>query len=138
MILSCYHVDAFASAVFHGNPAAVCPMEAWLPDATPQSLAVENNLSETAFVIPRDDDFDCAGLRLRPKLTFAATLAAAFVLFTGRGVNGNSIRFHSRSGWVMVADGAIYSRWIFLRDPPRRAARLRLWFTAWARVPLKF
>ena len=46
-----YQVDAFASQVFAGNPAAVCPLEAWLPDALMQAIALENNLSETAFVV---------------------------------------------------------------------------------------
>jgi len=48
-----YQVDAFASQVFTGNPAAVCPLEAWLPDTLMQAIALENNLSETAFVVKR-------------------------------------------------------------------------------------
>ncbi|MCB0025178.1 MAG: PhzF family phenazine biosynthesis protein, partial [Caldilinea sp.] len=47
-----YQVDAFARRVFEGNPAAVCPLESWLPDATLQAIAMENNLSETAFFVP--------------------------------------------------------------------------------------
>src|SRR5260221_1942122 len=50
--LPIYQVDAFSNAVFGGNPAAVCPLEAWLPDATLQAIAAENNLSETAFLVP--------------------------------------------------------------------------------------
>ena len=105
MILPCYHVDAFASAVFHGNPAAVCPLEAWLPDATLQSIAAENNLSETAFLVTRGSDYDLRWFtpKIEVDLCGHATLAAAFVLFTERGVNPNSIRFHSRSGLLTVA-----------------------------------
>ncbi len=47
-----YQIDAFTQSVFSGNPAAVCPTDAWLDDALMQSLAAENNLSETAFVVP--------------------------------------------------------------------------------------
>lgn len=49
-------VDAFASDVFGGNPAAVMPLSAWLPDDTLQSIAAENNLSETAFIVPAEGD----------------------------------------------------------------------------------
>ncbi len=105
MILPCYHVDAFANAVFQGNPAAVCPLEAWLPDGTLQCIAAENNLSETAFLVARGSDFDLRWFTptIEVDLCGHATLAAAFVLFTERGVNVNSIRFHSRSGWLTVA-----------------------------------
>ena len=58
MKIPCYQVDAFTSEVFHGNPAAICPLNVWLPDATLQNIAAENNLSETAFVVPRGEEFD--------------------------------------------------------------------------------
>ena len=53
-----FRVDAFARAVFRGNPAGVCPLAAWLPDATLQSIAAENHLPETALLVARGDDFD--------------------------------------------------------------------------------
>jgi predicted PhzF superfamily epimerase YddE/YHI9 len=54
-----YQIDAFASRVFAGNPAAVCPLEAWLPDDVLQGIAAENNLAETAYLLARDDgDYD--------------------------------------------------------------------------------
>ena len=46
-----YQVDAFAASVFSGNPAAICPLEAWLPDEQMQAIAAENNLAETAFFV---------------------------------------------------------------------------------------
>ncbi len=49
MELKLYQIDAFTSDVFSGNPAAVCPLDSWLPDETMQAIALENNLSETAF-----------------------------------------------------------------------------------------
>ena len=53
-----YQVDAFASRVFAGNPAAVCPLDKWLPDEVMQAIALENNLSETAFFVKNGDGFD--------------------------------------------------------------------------------
>lgn len=52
MKLDVYQIDAFANKAFEGNPAAICPLKEWLPDETMQSLAAENNLSETAFFVP--------------------------------------------------------------------------------------
>lgn len=52
-----YKVDAFTSRVFGGNPAAICPLEEWLPDELMQQLAAENNLSETAFFVKEEDGY---------------------------------------------------------------------------------
>jgi len=105
MKIPCYHIDAFASAAFRGNPAAVCPLSAWLPDATLQNIAAENNLSETAFIVPRGDDYDLRWFTptIEVDLCGHATLAAACVLFIERGSNADSIRFHSRSGVLTVS-----------------------------------
>jgi len=98
-----YQVDAFTSEVFHGNPAAVCPLEDWLPDEVLQAIAAENNLSETAFFIPQSDAWS---LRWFTPLTEVdlcghATLAAAFVLFQ-RYPERAALNFHSRSGVLTV------------------------------------
>ena len=53
MELSLYQIDAFASKLFEGNPAAVCPLDQWLSDEVMQNIATENNLSETAFFVPQ-------------------------------------------------------------------------------------
>jgi len=102
MRLPIHQVDAFASEVFRGNPAAVCPLERWLPDATMQSIALENNLSETAFVVREGD-----GFRIRwftpvneVPLCGHATLATAFVLFELHG--GEHLAFQSQSGPLSV------------------------------------
>ena len=55
MELPIYQVDAFATAVFKGNPAAIIPLQGWLDDTTLQAIAMENNLSETAYLVARDD-----------------------------------------------------------------------------------
>jgi PhzF family phenazine biosynthesis protein len=62
MKLQIFKADAFTDKVFSGNPAAVCPLENWLPDEIMQKIAAENNLSETAFYVPEENDFQCAGL----------------------------------------------------------------------------
>ena len=54
MKIDLFQVDAFASVPFKGNPAAVCPMDKWLDDKLLQSIALENNLSETAFFVPSE------------------------------------------------------------------------------------
>ena len=83
MRIPLYQIDAFADGPFTGNPAAVCPLEAWLPADVMQAIAAENNLSETAFFVPEGE-----GYRLRwftpateVDLCGHATLASAFVVF---------------------------------------------------------
>jgi PhzF family phenazine biosynthesis protein len=96
-----YQVDAFASSVFRGNPAAICPLKSWLPDATLQAIAAENNLPETAFFVREGD-----GYRLRwftptveVELCGHATLASAHVLWE-EGVlpSAQTARFATKSG----------------------------------------
>ena len=58
MKLKMFQVDAFANHVFEGNPAAVCPLEAWLDDSLLQAIAEENNLSETAFFVPMGNAYE--------------------------------------------------------------------------------
>ncbi|MCA1799059.1 MAG: PhzF family phenazine biosynthesis protein [Xanthomonadaceae bacterium] len=104
MELIIYQVDAFSSRPFAGNPAAVCPVEEWPADHLLQSIAAENNLSETAFIGPDDD-----GLMIRwftptaeVDLCGHATLAAASVLFSRDAVEGPVVAFASRSGTLSV------------------------------------
>ncbi|MHB8845426.1 MAG: PhzF family phenazine biosynthesis protein [Nitrospirota bacterium] len=99
-----YQVDAFARRVFEGNPAAVCPLDAWLKEETLQAIAGENNLSETAFFVPRG-----AGFHLRwftpvaeVDLCGHATLASAHVLFEILGYRKKVIEFETRSGKLIV------------------------------------
>jgi len=102
-----YQVDAFSDAVFGGNPAAVCPLTDWLPDAQLQAIAAENNLSETAFFRPEGD-----GYRLRwftpateVDLCGHATLATAHVLKSLLAPDADAYRFHTRSGLLTVNCG---------------------------------
>ncbi|MGC8490416.1 MAG: PhzF family phenazine biosynthesis protein, partial [Syntrophobacteraceae bacterium] len=98
MKIPIYQVDAFTSGVFSGNPAAVCPLDQWLPDSTLQAIAAENNLSETAFVVPRDGEFELRWFTplVEVALCGHATLAAAFVLFELRGWAGKVVTFQTR------------------------------------------
>lgn len=105
MILPLYQIDAFASERFRGNPAAVCPLDAWLPDELMQSIAMENNLSETAFCVRKDNGWELRWFTPTTEVDLCghATLAAAFVLFTTGRVAGEQVLFHSRSGPLRVA-----------------------------------
>ncbi len=100
-----YQIDAFASQRFKGNPAAVCPLDSWLPDATLQAIAAENNLSETAFFIPGEEaDYELRWFTpaIEVDLCGHATLAAAHCLFIHLGHPHKSITFSSRSGLLTV------------------------------------
>lgn len=104
MKLPLYQVDAFTDKLFSGNPAAVCPLKEWLPDKLMQNIAAENNLSETAFVVPRGADFQIRWFTptVEVDLCGHATLAAAHVLFHHQHYPGSEVRFHSRSGVLPV------------------------------------
>lgn len=114
MQLPIYQVDAFADAVFKGNPAAVMPLETWLPDATMQAIAAENNLAETAFFVPQKGGLGEDGFGLRwftPEvevdLCGHATLASAWVLFNRLERGRARVDFFTKSGTLTVTqDGA--------------------------------
>ncbi len=118
-------VDAFADRAFTGNPAAVMPLEEWLSDDLLQSIAAENNLSETAFLVP--DQSGEADYELRwftPTVEVAlcghATLASGHVLLTAAQWR-NEMRFRTRKAGILQVsrdgDGDAYSD-----DPPRLLA----------------
>jgi len=99
-----YQVDAFAEKIFSGNPAAVCPLEKWLPDSMMQNIAMENNLAETAFYVKENDRFHIRWFTLKVEVDLCghATLAAAHVLFAHENFQGTEIIFTSRSGELRV------------------------------------
>lgn len=106
MDLKIFQVDAFANKVFRGNPAAVVPMMEWLPDEALQAIAAENNLAETAFLIPSKSaeaeqvDYHIRWFTpvLEMDLCGHATLAAAHCLVHHLGVKSDHFRFGSKSG----------------------------------------
>ncbi|MEE4661662.1 MAG: PhzF family phenazine biosynthesis protein [Halieaceae bacterium] len=97
MQLTQYEVSAFSADAFAGNPAAVVPLENWLPDATLLAIAAENNLSETAFYLPEGDGFALRWFTptVEVQLCGHATLASAHVLFNEQDYPGEEIRFRT-------------------------------------------
>lgn len=106
MEISLYQIDAFASELFKGNPAAVCPLDEWLPDETMQSIAAENNLSETAFFVSKGDGFQIRWFTPLSEVDLCghATLATAYVLYNILGYKKNKIEFDSKSGMLTVTE----------------------------------
>ncbi len=104
MKIPIYQIDAFASRVFTGNPAAVCPLEKWLPDTVMQAIAQENNLSETAFFVQEDSGYNIRWFTPTAEVDLCghATLASAFVLFQRLNFKGDTITFTFRSGSLKV------------------------------------
>jgi PhzF family phenazine biosynthesis protein len=105
MKIPLYQLDAFTSEPFGGNPAAICPLETWLDDATMQAIATENNLSETAFFVPEDEGFHLRWFTpaMEVALCGHATLATAWVIFHRFDWQLDSIDFRTRSGSLTVA-----------------------------------
>ena len=99
MRIPIYQIDAFSSQPFKGNPAAVCPLEDWLPDEVMQSIAMENNLSETAFFVKNEDQYDIRWFAPKIEIDLAGhpTLATAHVIFNEMNHQGDSITFNSKA-----------------------------------------
>ena len=104
MTIPIYQVDAFTIGPFSGNPAAVCPLDAWLDDDAMQSIAAENNLAETAFIVAREDGYDLRWFTptVEVDLFGHATLAAGFVVLNHLQPNLNSVSFETVSGQLVV------------------------------------
>jgi PhzF family phenazine biosynthesis protein len=121
MRIPIYQVDAFTAELFSGNPAAVCILDEWLDDACLQAIAAENNLSETAFLLKRGEDFKIrwfAPIR-EVSLCGHATLASAFVVFECLEWPENIVRFQSlRSGVLSVTRNGDLLEMDFPARPP--------------------
>jgi PhzF family phenazine biosynthesis protein len=104
MRIPLYQIDAFASRVFAGNPAAVCPLDRWLDDAAMQAIAAENNLAETAFFVSRERGYDLRWFTPVQEIDLCghATLASAFVVFNHLDRSARSVTFHTKSGPLTV------------------------------------
>ena len=98
-----YQVDTFTSKLFSGNPAAVCFLDNWLPDQILQSIALENNLSETAFFIKKKNKFFLRWFTPKVEIGLCghATLATAKVIYSEMNYKSDSIKFHIKSGEVL-------------------------------------
>jgi PhzF family phenazine biosynthesis protein len=113
MELTLYQVDAFTNELFKGNPAAVCPLEGeWLSEERMQAIAMENNLSETAFFHASGRDYHLRWFTPTKEVNLCghATLASAHVLFEHLGYGDKRITFHTLSGPLMVErEGSWYA-----------------------------
>lgn len=104
MKLKIYQIDAFATKVFEGNPAAVCPLNEWLDDEVLQKIAEENNLSETAFFVSSDNEVQLRWFTPLREVDLCghATLACAHVLYEHLGYVKAQINFQTKSGKLIV------------------------------------
>jgi PhzF family phenazine biosynthesis protein len=104
MQLSIYQIDAFTDQLFSGNPAAVIPLNSWLDDKIMQLIALENNLSETAFFVKKDDKYHIRWFTPAEEVALCghATLASAYVIFNYLDKKAQSIEFYSKSGPLIV------------------------------------
>jgi len=124
MTIPFYQIDAFTDRLFGGNPAGVCPLEKWLPDETMQKIAMENNLSETAFFVEEESGFHIRWFtpKVEVNLCGHATLASAHVIFNHLGYKGELVTFSSRSGLLNVTKEGDLLILDFPSNKPRRAA----------------
>jgi len=122
MRLPIYQVDAFTDRVFAGNPAAVVPLDSWLPDAQLQAIAAENNLAETAYFLRTDDVFELRWFTpaVEVDLCGHATLATAFVISTLLEPGRARMDFVTRQAGTLTVtrDGDVFT----LDFPSRPAA----------------
>ncbi|MBS1917608.1 MAG: PhzF family phenazine biosynthesis protein [Bacteroidetes bacterium] len=104
MKLKIFIVNAFAETKFGGNPAAVVPLREWLSENLMQDIAAQNNLAETAFIVPRGEEFAIRWFTPAVEVALCghATLASAHVYFTQLGYAKEKITFHSKSGPLHV------------------------------------
>ena len=105
MKLKVYIANAFTDQSFGGNPAAIVPLKEWLSDPLMQEIAGQNNLSETAFIVPQGDGFAIRWFTptVEVDLCGHATLAAAHIFFKHLGYTRDRIDFHSKSGLLGVS-----------------------------------
>jgi len=108
MHITLYQIDAFTNRLFGGNPAAVCPLDRWISDITMQAIATENNLSETAFFVPKGDDFEICWFTPVAEVDLAGhpTLATAYVILEILEPKRASVRFHTRKAGVLTVTRA--------------------------------
>jgi PhzF family phenazine biosynthesis protein len=137
MELPIFQVDAFTGRLFRGNPAAVVILPQWLPDETLQAIAAENNLAETAFVVPLQGAF---GLRwftpeVEVDLCGHATLASAHVLFNHGYAAPPDIVFRYQGGTLTVRQEGELLAMRFPARPPQRAQCDAAIVAAWGATP---
>jgi PhzF family phenazine biosynthesis protein len=139
MKIRMYQVDAFTEKLFHGNPAAVCPLDAWLPDNLMQQIAMENNLAETAFFVKENGRYRIRWFTpaLEVDLCGHATLATAFVICNHENSAADTVEFDSRSGVLSVRKNGDLLTLNFPSDPPKRMAVPHEWISGTGVEPVE-
>ena len=124
MRLALYQIDAFTDRLFGGNPAAVVPLEDWLPEAQMQAIASENNLSETAFFVPEGKDYRIRWFTPTREAVLCghATLASAYLIFNRLDLGRDRVAFQTRQAGLLTV-----TRW---------DEELALDFPAWVPHPV--
>lgn len=114
-----YQIDAFTSQAFAGNPAGVCLLDDWLSDDILQSIAMENNLPETAFLVQRESHYDLRWFTPAVEIDLCghATLAGGYVILEYIGHDSECVEFTSKSGRLSVEKK---NNMLFLDFPSRR------------------
>jgi PhzF family phenazine biosynthesis protein len=137
MKIKMYQIDAFTDRLFHGNPAAVCPLDQWLPEKQMQQIAMENNLAETAFFVREGERFRIRWFtpEVEVDLCGHATLAAAFVLFHFERYPGETVEFQSRSGMLSVRKDGDLLTMNFPADAAQKADLSDAWIGAIGMTP---
>ncbi len=104
MTLPLIQVNAFTDRPFGGNPAAVCPLETWLPEKTMQAIAAENNLAETAFFLTEGEDYALRWFTptIEVDLCGHATLAAGQIVFCFIEPERDSVSFRTMNAGALA------------------------------------
>ncbi|WP_347924704.1 PhzF family phenazine biosynthesis protein [Pontimicrobium sp. SW4] len=123
MTINIFQIDAFTDQLFGGNPAAVCPLNEWLPDATLLNIAKENNLAETAYFIHKHDNvFHLRWFtpEIEIDLCGHATLASAFVILNCLDYNFDTVVFQTLSGELIVSKNEDFLEMDLPSRPPSK------------------
>lgn len=139
MDINLYQIDAFSQTVFKGNPAAVCPLDTWLSDDILQAIALENNLSETAFCVANASGFDIRWFTPTKEVNLCghATLACAKVLFDELAYDKEVIVFQSKSGELKVRKNNDLFELDFPNNQPTECEAPSALLNAFASTPVK-
>jgi PhzF family phenazine biosynthesis protein len=140
MRIPIYQVDAFTDRVFGGNPAAVCPLEDWIPDATMQAIAAENNLSETAFFVRDGSDYFIRWFTPVHEMDLAGhpTLATAYTIFRFMEPGRDRISFRTvKAGTLVVARKGDLLSMDFPARPPSACATPPTMAAALGKAPVE-
>ena len=135
-----YHIDAFADALFSGNPAAVCPLDNWLDADIMQKIAAENNLAETAFTVPVENGYEIRWFtpEVEVDLCGHATLASAYTLMNFEGFLGEKINLFSRnSGTLTVTKNGDFLTLDFPKDNLQKVEDLAIFEKCFAYQPIE-